>query len=163
MKLKFILIDERFNIPFSFSRVKKQFVVINYVGLKLGALRDGNIPLVIWLEYSKWCNILSFGALLLNFCMCVTNEDVHIITQTFFRSELFRNSYSTLRVKTTVPKNTQSLKLTCSRGHCCGLFCVLETSQNERMMFYSFWSHQWFCDSNNKKRSRKDCQTYCLH
>ena len=47
MKLKFLLIDERFNIPFSFSRIEKQFVVINYVGLKLGALKDGNIPLVM--------------------------------------------------------------------------------------------------------------------
>ena len=27
MKLKFLLIDERFNIPFSFSRIEKQFVV----------------------------------------------------------------------------------------------------------------------------------------
>ena len=47
MKLKFLLIDERFNIQFSFSRIEKQFVVINYVGLKLGALKYGNIPLVI--------------------------------------------------------------------------------------------------------------------
>ena len=47
MKLKFLLIDERFNIPFSFSRIEKQFVVINYVGLKLGALKDRNIPLLI--------------------------------------------------------------------------------------------------------------------
>ena len=42
-----IFIDERFNIPFSFSRIEKQFVIIIYVGLKLGALKDGNIPLVI--------------------------------------------------------------------------------------------------------------------
>ena len=27
MKLKFLLIDERSNIPFSFSRIEKQFVV----------------------------------------------------------------------------------------------------------------------------------------
>ena len=47
MKLKFLLTDERFNIPFSFSGIEKQFVVINYVGLKLGAFKDGNIPLVI--------------------------------------------------------------------------------------------------------------------
>ena len=47
MKLKFLLIDERFDIPFSFSQIEKQFVVINYMGLKLGALKDGNIPLVI--------------------------------------------------------------------------------------------------------------------
>ena len=95
MKFKLLLIDERFNIPFSFSRIEKQFVVINYVGLKLGALKDGNIPLVIWLKYSIWCNFLSYGALLLNFCMRVTEEDVHIITQRKFRSELIRKSYST--------------------------------------------------------------------
>ena len=47
MKLKFLVIDERFDIPFSFSQIEKQFVVINYMGLKLGALKDGNIPLVI--------------------------------------------------------------------------------------------------------------------
>ena len=47
MKLKFLLIDERFDIPFSFSQIEKQFVVINCMGLKLGALKDGNIPLVI--------------------------------------------------------------------------------------------------------------------
>ena len=64
-------------------------------GLKLGALKDGNILLVIWLKYSIWCNFLSYGALLLNFCICVTEEDVHIITQRKFRSELIRKSYST--------------------------------------------------------------------
>ena len=47
MKLKFLLIDERFNITFSFCQIEKQLVVINYVGLELGALKDGNIPLVI--------------------------------------------------------------------------------------------------------------------
>ena len=47
MKLKFLLIDERLNFPFSFSRIEKQFAVINHVDFKLGAINDGNIPLVI--------------------------------------------------------------------------------------------------------------------
>jgi len=47
MKFEFLLIDRKFNIPFSFSLIEKQFVIISYVGLKLGAL-DGNIPLVIY-------------------------------------------------------------------------------------------------------------------
>ena len=46
-QLKLLLIGKRLNIPFSFSRVVKQFVGINYTGLKLGALKDGNIPLPI--------------------------------------------------------------------------------------------------------------------
>ena len=152
MKLKFPVIDERFNIPFSFSQIEKQFVVINYVGLKLGALKDGNILLVIWLKYSIGCNFLSYGALLLNFCICVTEEDVHIITQRKFRSELIRKSYSTQCVKTIIPKNNQSLKLTCSRGHCSGYFCFLKIYQSERIMFYSFWSHQGYCNSFIKNK-----------
>ena len=135
MKLKFLLIDERFNIQFSFSRIEKQFVVINYVGLKLGALKDGNIPLGIWLKYSIWCNFLSYGALL-NFFMRVTEEDVHIITQRKCRSELIRNSYSTSSVKTIIPKNTQSLKLTCSRGHCSGYFCFWKTSKRKNNVLF---------------------------
>ena len=46
MKLKFLL-NDKINIPFSFFRIEKQFVNINYMGLKLGALKHGNIPLVI--------------------------------------------------------------------------------------------------------------------
>ena len=48
-QLKLLLIGERLNIPFSFSRVVKQFVGINYTGLKLGALKDGNNSLGIFL------------------------------------------------------------------------------------------------------------------
>ena len=47
IKPKFLYISERLNIPCFFSRFQKQFLIVSYVGLKLGALKDGHIPLVV--------------------------------------------------------------------------------------------------------------------
>ena len=47
IKPKFHHINERLNIPCFFSRFQKQFLIVSYVGLKLGAPKDGNIPLVV--------------------------------------------------------------------------------------------------------------------